>query len=104
MQLEKVKINPRKSDFYWKGQINFNCNTRLFVLAFSCSHLSFFPSVLFVSELATTAYNASRNVLSNVTKTTAGIFPFTCFHCPSVFCVPGFYDFCLSAVWGKKES
>lgn len=76
MQLEKVEINPRKSDFYLKGQINFNCNTWLFVLAFSCSRLSFFPLVLFVSELATKAYNASWNVLSNVTKITADIFSF----------------------------
>lgn len=102
MQLEKVEINPRKSDFYLKGQINFNCKTWLFVLAFSCSRLSFFPLVLFVSELATKAYNASWNVLSNVTKITDDIFPFTGFHGPRVFCVHGFYDFCLSAVWVKK--
>lgn len=103
MQLEKVEINPRKSDFYLKGQINFNCSTWLFVLAFSCSRLSFFPLVLFVSELATKAYNASWNVLSNVTKITADIFPFTGFHWPRVFCVHSFYDFCLSAVWVKKS-
>lgn len=104
MRLEKVEINPRKSAFYWKGQINFNCNTWLFVLAFSCSRLSFFPLVLFVSEPATKAYSKSRTVLSNITKTTADIFPFTGSHWPWVFWVYGFYDFCLSAGGTKKKS
>lgn len=104
MQLEKVEINPRKSAFYWKGQINFNCNTWLFVLAFSCGRLSFFLLVLFVSEPATKAYSKSRTVLSNITKTTADIFPFTGSHWPRVFWVYGFYDFCLSAGGTKKKS
>lgn len=103
MQLEKVEINPRKSAFYWKGQINFNCNTWLFVLAFSCSRLSFFPLVLFASEPAPKAYTESWTVLSNITKTTADIFPFTGFHWPRIFCVHGFYDCCLSAVWEEKK-